>query len=170
MLAALLRFRLGVQWESRVKFFGFNGFGFLLLDFFGLLRFLCWTFLLFIYTCFFDFFCLLCLLQLKLSSFFSISFVSIPSLLKIFTFRWKFLLVLDLVSFEMAVYLKRVNQFFIAYQSFGILGREAHLVTGFCFIIEVSSSLEETEDRVEEAIDTVACVLSDCHQHLIESC
>jgi hypothetical protein len=57
----------------------------------------------------------------------------------------------------------------MTYKSLSILGREAHFVARFGFIKEVSASLEEAKDRVKQAIDAIASLLSDAHQHFVES-
>jgi hypothetical protein len=56
----------------------------------------------------------------------------------------------------------------LAYESFCILWWEAHLVTRFGLVKEVSASLKEAEYAVQQTIDAVARLLSDAHQHFIE--
>ena len=56
------------------------------------------------------------------------------------------------------------------YKAFSVLRRESHLVSRLCLIEEIGSSLQETEHCVEEAIDAIACLLSDGHQHFVEAC
>jgi len=49
------------------------------------------------------------------------------------------------------------------------LGREAHLITGLGLIEEVSPPLKEAEYAIKQTINSIASLLGDAHEHLVES-
>ena len=52
--------------------------------------------------------------------------------------------------------------------AFSDAGREAHLITGLSLVIEIRSSLQETIDRVKEAVDAARCLLSYRKEQIVD--
>lgn len=50
---------------------------------------------------------------------------------------------------------------------FAIFGWEAHFVARLGLVVEIGTALQEGEDGVEEAVDSVASLLGDLHERLV---
>ena len=57
----------------------------------------------------------------------------------------------------------------MTYESLRKLWWEAHIISRFRFIVEVSTALQERENRIKQTMDAITCLLGYRHKHFIEA-